>query len=265
MLEEYLAFWRPRLEVDTRMRVAVLTSDDWGRVTELPYAFANNFGPPANLMLAPAAPPAPSGLDTVLVSDRGDRRDWLLIGHEGGHLLTWALLPPAMRDGLTLPPERTSADLRERYERIESIPQWYWEFAATCFATAFLEGARPAEAADWTRYQRALAAVPTPRFTHLDDWFGELMRAKAADGTPYFLSGDGGANFGWYQGVVGLLGAHVLGRAEKDFVAHLRRMVSGEAAPTTAEILAELESMAPGALALLDGLDAGYGPPSTQR
>lgn len=38
------------------------------------------------------------GPDRILVESGRDNRDWLLVAHEGGHLLTPALLSPAMRE-----------------------------------------------------------------------------------------------------------------------------------------------------------------------
>jgi hypothetical protein len=73
MLEEYLAFWHPRLGLETHMRIAVLSPEDWQMLKDLPYGFPNADGPPANLILAAVAPPAPEGLDTILVEDGRNR------------------------------------------------------------------------------------------------------------------------------------------------------------------------------------------------
>lgn len=128
MLQQFLQFWNTRLGLDTRLRLAVLAPDDWRKLTPLPYGFPNNFGPPANLIPAPATPELASGVDTLLV-ERGDHhRDWLLVAYEGGHLLTWALLPPAMRDSLTVPNALLSPGLRERFRRLGFVPPWYWEY-----------------------------------------------------------------------------------------------------------------------------------------
>lgn len=261
MMQEFLGFWNPRLNVELHVRVAVLRPDDWSKVTPLPYGFPNNFGPPANLILAPATPEPPSGLDTILVESGRDGRDWLLVAHEGGHLLTLALLPPAMRESALVPKARQSKDVRERFERLGSVPMWYWEYVANLFATGFLEAARPPEAGSLMKYLRAWTATPSPQFTHLDDWsalMSALMRARTPDGKPAFTSSDAGANFGWYQGVVGQLAAHVQSRREVDALSHIRRVTSGDVSRTTAEIVGELEAMAPGARALLDRLGAGY-------
>jgi hypothetical protein len=111
------------------------------------------------------------------------------------------------------------------------------------------------------KYLRAWTATRSPQFTHLDDWsalMSVLMRTKTPDGEPAFTSSDAGSNFGWYQGVVGQLAAHVQSRKEADAISHIRRLTSGPVSPTTPEIVEELETMAPGARALLDGLGAGY-------
>jgi hypothetical protein len=261
MMQEFLGFWNPRLNVDLQVRVAVLRPDEWSKLTPLPYGFPNNFGPPANLILAPATPEPPSGLETLLVEDGRDGRDWLLVGHEGGHLLTLALLPPAMRENVLVPNELQMKDVRERFARLGSVPIWYWEYVANLFATGFFEAARAAEAGAWMKYLRAWTATRSPQFTHLDDWsalMSVLMRTKTPDGEPAFTSSDAGSNFGWYQGVVGQLAAHVQSRKEADAISHIRRLTSGPVSPTTPEIVEELETMAPGARALLDGLGAGY-------
>jgi hypothetical protein len=124
--------------------------------------------------------------------------------------------------------------------------------------TTFLEITRPAEATSWRKYLRALTAIPAPRYTHLDDWWGEFMRASASDGTPLFLSPESGGNFGWYQGVVGLLGAHVRASVGTDAAAHIRQVVSGDLSPTTGELVDQLDAIAPGARVPLDCLGAGY-------
>ncbi|HSJ32220.1 MAG TPA: hypothetical protein VK933_12345 [Longimicrobiales bacterium] len=257
MLDEFLDFWNPRLGLNAHVRVAVLSPDDWQQMTPLPYGFPNNFGPPANLILAASAPPSPTDLDTLLADGTRDGRDWLLIGHEGGHLLNWALLPPNV---LAYANDRTQTDTaaQTRLRRVDRIPKWFWEYSASYFLTAFLEARHPTAATPWKRFLEAFARPPAPRYSHLDDWFGDFMRATAADGSPYFLSADGGRNFGWYQGVAGLLGAHVIAQGG-DGVAHIRRTITGDYAPSTASILAELESIAPGTRALVERLDVGYG------
>jgi hypothetical protein len=257
MMQEFLGFWNPRLNLNLHVRVAVLRPDDWSKLTPFPYGFPNNFGPPADLILAPATPEPPGDLDSILVESGRDNRDWLLVGHEGGHLLTSALMPAAVRESALVPEELWSKDVRERVERLRSVPMWYWEYVATYFATGFLEAAHPSEAGSWMKYLRALTAVGSPRFTHLDDW-SALMRAKTPDGKPALSSPEGGSNFGWYQGVVGQLVAHVQSREQADPVSHIRRLTSGDVSPATAAIVEELEAMAPGARALLDRLGADH-------
>ncbi|HSJ62568.1 MAG TPA: alpha/beta fold hydrolase [Gemmatimonadaceae bacterium] len=262
MLDEYLRFWHAPLGVETRMRIAALRPEDWQRLTRLPYAFPHNVGPPVNLIAAPATPPPPDGHDTILVGAGRNTRDWLTIGHEGGHLLTWSLMPLAMRDSIGIPPGRMSAGMREQFDRLSAIPQWFWEYAATYFMTAFVSTSRPIESESWRRYLRALTDVSAPRYTHLDAWWGEFMRARASDGTPLFLSPESGGNFGWYQGVVGLLAEHVHARVGTGAAAHIRQVVSGGTSPTSRELVDQLEALAPGVRTLLDSLGAGYREPS---
>ena len=262
MLDEFLDFWNPRLGLNAHVRVAVLSPDDWQQLTPLPYGFPNNIGPPANLILAPSAPAPPTDLDTLLMDRTHDGRDWLVIGHEGGHLLNWALLPARVLDYAN---DRTQTDTaaERQLRRVDRIPKWFWEYSSNFFLTAFLEARHPISAAAWNRYLEAYARPPAPRYSHLDEWFGEFMRATAADGSPYFLSAEGGRNFGWYQGVAGLLGAHVIAEGG-DGVAHIRRTIAGDDTPSTASLLAEMESMAPGTMALVERLGVGYGERDTE-
>ncbi|HEX6307490.1 MAG TPA: alpha/beta hydrolase [Longimicrobiales bacterium] len=256
MLDEFVDFWNPRLGRNAHLRLAVLAPDDWSKLTQLPYGFPNSIPPPADLILGAAAPQPATGLDTLLIDGARDGRDWLLIGHEGGHLLNWALLPASV---LAFANDRTQMDTTAQrlLRRVDRIPKWFWEYAANYFLTAFLEARHPASAATWKRYLEALSRPPAPRYSHLDDWFGEFMQARAADGSPYFLSTEGSGNFAWYQGVAGALGAHVLARGG-DGIAHIRRIMTGDDVPTTASLLEDLESIAPGTLALADRLGAGY-------
>ena len=256
MLDEFLAYWNPRLGLNAHLRVAVLPPDDWQQLTELPYGFPNFIGPPAHLILAASTPPPATGLDTLLIDDARDDRDWLAIGHEGGHLLIWALLPADVRAYFSDPAQSDTA-AQSRLRRVDRIPKWFWEYSSNYFLTAFLHDRHPTSARTWIAYLETLSRPPVPRYSHLDDWFGEFMQAQAADGSPFFLSTEGSGNFAWYQGVAGTLGSHVLARGG-DGISHMRRVINDDDVPTTAALLAELEWIAPGALALADRLGAGY-------
>ena len=253
LLAEYLEFYRKETGVDVRMRIAVLDSVDWSRVSRVPYGLPNNSGMTGKLLLAAAVPPSRVGVRTL---PPGRIYDALAVGHEGGHLLVWALMPDRLTTSIandTFPP-----DVVERLQAIQRVPSWYWEFAANYLTTAFLEARHPDRAKAWHDHLREIAQVPRPKFTHLADWYGAEMRAAVRDSVPYILTVEGGRNQGWYQGVVGLAAEHVHRRGGLALIAHIRRMASGEKAPTTGEITQELEATAPGFIAVLDSLGAGH-------
>jgi hypothetical protein len=146
----------------------------------------------------------------------------------------------------------------KRFRTVQTVPGWYFEFAANYLMVAFLEAHHPEDAAAWRAFLAEIAGVPTPRFTHLADWYGAALWAATPDSTPYVLSDEGGLNQSWYQGVTGLAAAHVHSRSGLALIPHIRRMVSGEEAPKTQSIVEELEAMAPGLIELLERLGAGY-------
>jgi hypothetical protein len=255
MAEEYLAFWNPRLGSQLQLRIAVLSPDDWQKITRLPYGFPNAIAAPANLVPAPATPPPATGIDTLYI--QGQRqRDWMLIAHEGGHLLTWWLLPPEVLAGLAAAAPGDTA-MQRHARRLSTVSPWFWEYAANYLTTGFLQERHPDDGAAWVRYLETLATPAARRFSHLDDWFGRLMRERAEDGSPYFLTSEGAPNFAWYQGVTGVLGAHVLAQ-QGDAIGHIRQVLSSNEAPTTEQLIAGIEAIAPGARALVDSLGAGY-------
>jgi len=112
-----------------------------------------------------------------------------------------------------------------------------------------------------TRTFRRITEIAAPRYTHLGDWLS-LLQAVAPDSTPYVFSMKGGLNQGWYQGVVGLAAAHIHEHAGLTFVEHIRSVVSGNSAPSTYELVQQLESIAPGITDLLAGLGAKSSTPN---
>ena len=161
-LESGLVFFRRRLSLETRLRLAVLQPADWVRMTSLPYAFPNNVGPPANLILAPAS-------RTRVARDLDESRaDLLLLFHEGGHLLTFALVGPETEPTY--------------HARLDSIPEWYWEFAASAFLMSYLRAERPSDGVAMESYFQTLSSVARPQFVHLDAWFQTMMGHATADG-----------------------------------------------------------------------------------
>ena len=254
LLEEFLAVYRERAGVARTFRVAVLRPADWTRLTSLPYGLPNNSGLGDDLLLAATTPPDSIGVRSL---PRGRLMDYLVIGHEGGHLLTWALMPDELRAAAESEDE-PPPDAAQRFVTLRRVPGWYWEFAANYFATAFLETRYPDDASAWRAFFMKATDGDPPRFTNLAEWYGAVMQAMDNDSTPYVLTREGGANQSWFQGVTSLAAAHVYDQAGFAFVDHVRRTVRGEAAPTSAQLVDEIEAVAPGFKARLDRLGASY-------
>lgn len=258
LLSDFVEHFGERSAIRVTLRVAVLGPEDWSRLTRLPYGLPNNSGPPDNLLLAATVPPDSIGLRAL---PGGRLTDLLTVGHEGGHLLVWALLPDTLRHYLTsdddIPP-----GIRQRFANIGQSPGWYHEFAANYFIIAYLDGRHPEASSDWRAFLRRDAASGPHRFTHLADWYGAAMQAMSADSTPYVLTREGGANQSWYQAVTGLAAAHVYHHQGLAFVDHVRRAISGEPVPATPQLVEEINSLAPGFKALLDSLGARHTEPS---
>jgi hypothetical protein len=257
LLAEYLEFYREHIGIDVRMRVAVLSSQDWARLTMIPYGLPNNSGPgTGNLLLAATSPPERIGSREM---PGGRTGDLLLIGHEGGHLLIWELMPVQLKEGLTSP-DTPQPEVMQRLQNVGSIPLWYMEMAANYLTTAFVKARSLDDADAWHAHLQAITEIAAPRYTHLGDWMS-LLQAVAPDSTPYVFSVEGGLNQGWYQGVVGLAAAHIYEHAGLTFVEHIRSVVSGNAAPSTDELAQQLESIAPGITDLLASLGAKWSKP----
>ena len=252
----FIAFLGDYAGTQPFMRVAVLGPENWAKLSGVRYGFPMHIGPPSNLLLLTSRPPTPTGKDTII---RGRTRDLLVIGHEGAHLLIYSLMPVGLRDSTSIPDRFLSPELRRRFARLDENPVWLAEFAASYFATAFIKTKYPENAHAWRLYFEALAAQPGQRFVHLDDWF-EVMK-RDASGTSYFDSEAGRKNFGWYQGVVGLIAHHVVDSERPErAVDQLRRVWAEESAwpVKTRDLVAELEQMFPGLTAMLRRLGASY-------
>ncbi len=255
LLTQFVGFARDDLDITVTLRVAVLDSADWGRATSTPYGLPTNSGLGAdNLLLAAVEPPGRVGARRM---PAGQASDFLTVGHEGGHLLTWQLLPDAMKEAAT-GDEPPSPEVMAQFRALRQVPAWYWEMVANYFATAFLRATQPDGARAWLQHLQEISDVPRPRFTALDDWFTRVMEATAPDSTPYRLSDEGGLNQGWYQGVVGQLAAHVHDRSGLEFMDHIRSTLADPSASTTENLVAQLESIAPGTTTLLTRLGAEW-------
>lgn len=256
MMMKFVAFIRDHAAAEVPVRVAVLGPAEWPKLSGSPYGYPFHIGPPSNLLLMASAPPSPVGLDILL---RGRTRDLLSMAHEAAHLLGYSFLPPGMRDSTSMPDRFLSPELVRRFVRLDENPVWTSEFAATYFATVFIRANYPEDASAWRAFYEALAAQPGQRFVHLDDWL-EVMK-RDAQGKSYFDSDEGKKNFGWYQGVAGLIAHHVADSERPErVVAVLRRINQDEAhwPVKTPALVAELEQMFPGLTALLRRIGAPY-------
>ena len=254
LLRDYLAFYREHAGIETRMRVAVVDSSDWGRLTNAPYGLPANSGPgAARLLIIAASPPDRVGTREL---PRGVLLDFLTIGHEGGHLLAWQLLPADMRAAMASA-ARPAPEMIARFQALGRIPAWYFEMVANYFTTAFLESKQPEGGAAWNSYLRRISAGDRPRFTHLDDWFGRVIQAAGPDSTPYPFTAEGGRNMDWYQSVAGQVASHIYRHSGLTFISHIRSVLASSA-PTTPQLVTQLDSIAPGASRLLRDLGAGW-------
>jgi hypothetical protein len=220
--------------------VAVLDSADWESISPYPYGFPHFVGPPGSIVFTPSRRTQPENADTLL-SGRAD--ELATVGHEVGHLLTFALAPQEFRDSLSAP-QLFAEHVRDRLGRIYEVPVWYGELAANYFLTLFLRASHPEAASQWTQYLHALSASPQRKYTYLSDMV-KVYTDRVGDNTPYLQTPEGQGNLGWYQGVVGEIGEYLY-RADVDFVAHIRRMMSGSGPSETDDIVNELEALAPG-------------------
>ena len=245
------AFARDSLNVSASIRLAVLNQEDWARLTPLPYGFPNNFGPPANIVMMPALRLPAGGADTVLI---GNTRDLALLAHEGGHILTWSLMPVAMLDSLRVGDDRLSSGLRARFARFDAIPEWYWEFAATYLGIAYLRSQYPERAVVFANYLEALGSIGEPRYRSLDAWFEVMMTSRTDSGAPFVATAAGNDNFAWYQGVVGIIANHVYSSVNLEYLDQLRSLTAGDAAWTTIDLIEDLEGRSPGLVDRLNRL-----------
>lgn len=248
---ELSSFARDSLGLAIATRVAVLNQQDWAKLTFLPYGFPNNFGPPANIVLAGAVRAPATGVDTLLV---GKARDLAVIAHEGGHILTWSLMPAALLDSLRVGDDRISPELRRRFARFDAIPGWYWEFAATYLGIAYLHSRYPESAVAFSKYLEGLTAVEIPRYRSLDAWFETMMTSTSDAGVPFVATPAGNLNFAWYQGVVGIIAEHVHSSRRLEYLSQLRLLTAGNAAWTTVDLIGDIERTSPGLVAKLNRL-----------
>jgi hypothetical protein len=72
------------------------------------------------------------------------------------------------------------------------------------------------------------------------------MTAAQSGGVPYRATPEGQANFGWYQGVVGLMAEQLHSSRGDALLAHIRLALSGDRVLDTASILRDLEALSPG-------------------
>ena len=259
LLAAFLEFYGKEVGTDSRLRVAVLDSVDWGRVTRVPYGQPINSGPGSdNLLLAATSPPERIGTRAM---PRGRNSDLLVIGHEGGHLLIWELMPDVLKQALRSSDD-PAPDVLKRLQNVGAVPGWYWEMAANYLTTTFLEATDSEDARAWHDHLQENTEIPNPRFTHLTDWYASLLQATTSDGTPFVFTPDGGQNQGWFQGVVGLMAQHLHTHMGSSYVDYIRNVVSGGRVWSTEELVQQAELLAPGITTLLSTLNAQWKQPS---
>lgn len=114
-----VGFARDDLDITVRLRVAVLDSADWGRVTSTPYSLPTNSGLGADdLLLAAVEPPGRVGARRMPAEQISD---FLTVGHEGGHLLTWQLLPDAVKAAASTLADPSASTTENLVAQLESI------------------------------------------------------------------------------------------------------------------------------------------------
>lgn len=259
LLAKFLEFYSEEVGTDAQLRVAVLDTADWRRVTRAPYGQPINSGPGSeNLLLAATSPPVRIGARPM---PGGRNSDLLVIGHEGGHLLVWELMPDELKLALRAA-EDPASDVLRRLQNVGAVPGWYWEMAANYLTTTFLEATDTADAHAWHEHLRENTKLSNPRFTHLTDWYGNLLQATTSDATPFVFSPEGGQNQGWFQGVVGLMAQHLHSHLGASYIDRIRNVVSGQRRWDTGELVQEAESLAPGIKHLLSTLHAQWKQPS---
>lgn len=258
LLATFLEFYSEQVGADARLRVAVLDSADWRRMTKAPYGQPINSGPGGdNLLLAATSPPERIGARAM---PGGRNSDLLVIGHEGGHLLVWELMPDELKQALR-GPEDPAPDVLKKLQNVGAVPGWYWELAANYLTTTFLEATDSVDARDWHEHLQDNTRISNPRFTHLTDWYGNLLQATSADSTPFVFTPEGGQNQGWFQGVVGLMALHLHTHRGSSYIDQIRNVVAGQRRWTTEELVQEAESLAPGITNLLSTLHAQWRQP----
>ncbi len=232
--------------------LAVLDETDWQRVTDRPYGVPHHGTAdspyiiviPQSWRAAPMYAGVRAHLAGVLGADEVDRFVNLIALHEVGHLLTNAAL------------NTTTQAIRTRY------PLWYGEFTANYFADACLAG-HAEDSAFRRRGTAALAAIPRPRFTRLDD-ADRVLAERDASGRPYVTTEAGRVNFARYQGFTAQMGSRLrdAGVGTARFVEILRQQWARPVRQGTDVLVKDFAGIAPGWNEWLVEQGAIAGPPT---
>jgi hypothetical protein len=243
MVEDGRRFFADSLGLLADVHLAVLSEEDWSRITPIPYTIPF-FSPGAALIVLPATTAGP------IVDDYLDSQ----------HRLPQARLQRIRDAGFTFEEgAHTMVDLIGYHELghlytraygIQIPGHWVSEFLATYFAYAYLRRAQPHLAELWDGIvQRAPDARPA--HTSLTD-FDRL----------YF--GVGPDNYFWYQGIFAARVSEVFAERGLAFLAAVRdAFPAGTTDPLPGdEVLARLEAIQPGFLAWAAWLQQGAMPTS---
>lgn len=190
-------YFESTFDLNETFSIAVLDSNDWKKVTQIPYGLPFVSGPP-NIVCIPSSNEnalarviKEATVNYELANRYGKPVDQTinlftsLIGfHELGHIYA-------------------------RGCKIDFPNKWTFEFAATYFAYLYLKENAPTTAALWIDVAKILVDEIKPKFTSLKDFEELYVRV-------------GIANYAWYQVVFLLRAAETANRLQADFIQNIK-------------------------------------------